>query len=182
MIIFDANVLITFVQAEETDDIYERLSGFVQDLIASRTVIGVPAPAWAEFLCGTDVATTGVINTLKKRSAIRILAFDEVSAVETAILSRGALAVGPKRGASKAPWQQVKVDRQVLAIARQHNVKTIVTDDDDMIAEALRVGIEAIRPVEIPLKSKQNLLDFDAPDDKFSSEDGLNIQRPRDDE
>ena len=45
MIIFDANVLITFVQAAETDDIYERLSGFVQDLITSRTVIGVPAPA-----------------------------------------------------------------------------------------------------------------------------------------
>jgi hypothetical protein len=76
----------------------------------------------------------------------------------------------------------VKVDRQVLAIARQHNVKTIITDDDDMIAEASRVGIEAIRPIEIPLKSKQNKLDFDSTSDsgEASSAANLNIEPPSD--
>ena len=162
MIIFDANILITLSTAEETDEAYERLAGLVQDVVASKTVIGVPAPAWAEFLCGTDVATAGIVNATKKRSFIRVLAYDEVSAFETALIHRGAMATGKKRGASKASWQQVKVDRQILAIARQHGVKTIYTDDDDMIAEAARLGIDAIRPGDIPLKSRQNHLDFSA--------------------
>ena len=162
MIIFDANILITLATAEETDEVYERLAGLVQGLVAAKTIIGVPAPAWAEFLCGTDMATAGIINATKKRSAIRVLAYDEVSAFETALIHRDAMATGKKRGASQAAWQQVKVDRQILAIARQHSVKTIYTDDDNMIAEATRLGIDAIRPIDIPLKSKQNHLDFDA--------------------
>jgi len=119
--------------------------------------------AWAEFLCGTDIATLGIIGALKKRSAIRILPFDEVAAFETALIHRGAIAAGKKKGAIKAPWQQVKVDRQILAIARQHRVTVIYTDDDGMIAEAARLNIMAIRPDEIPPKPGQNKLDFDAP-------------------
>jgi len=59
MIIFDANVLITLATAEETDGTYERLVGLIEDLAAAKAVIGIPAPAWAEFLCGTDIATHG---------------------------------------------------------------------------------------------------------------------------
>lgn len=174
MIVFDANILITLATAAETDNTYERISGLVQDLVNSKTAIGVPAPAWAEFLCGTDVATSGIINAMKRRSAIRVLAFDEVSAFEAALIHRGAIAVGKKRGASKASWQQVKVDRQILAIARQHSVKTIYTDDDNMIAEAARLGIETVRPGEIPLKAKQTHLNFDGE----VAEDGVDPDRP----
>lgn len=163
MIIFDANVLITLATAEETDGTYERLVGLIGDLAAAKIVIGIPAPAWAEFLCGTDIATSGIIAALKKRSAIRILPFDEVAAFETALIHRGAVASGKKKGTAKAPWQQVKVDRQILAIARQHRVTAIYTDDDDMIAEAARLGITTIRPDEIPLKPGQNKLNFDSP-------------------
>jgi predicted nucleic acid-binding protein len=160
MIIFDANILITLATKDEPDQTYERIVGLIQDLVAAKTVIGIPAPAWAEFLCGTDIATSGIVNAMKKRSAIRILPFDEVSAFETALIHRGAQAIGRKKSAAKAPWQQVKIDRQILAIARQNQVLTIYTDDDDMIAEASRLGILALRSNEIPLKSKQNRLDF----------------------
>lgn len=160
MIIFDANILITIVSSSERSEIYERISGLIEDLVTEKTVIGIPAPAWAEFLCGADVATSELINSLKKRSAIRILPFDEVSAFETSLIHRGAMAFGNKKGAALAPWQQVKTDRQILAIARQHQVKTIYTDDDDMIVEASRLGIRTIRPSEIPLKTKQNELDL----------------------
>lgn len=160
MIIFDANILITLSTANEKDETYERLLGLIQDLTASKTTVGIPAPAWAEFLCGTDIATADIVNALKKKSVIRILAFDEVSAFETALIHRGAQAAGKKKGMASAPWQQVKVDRQILAIARQNQVSIIYTDDDTMIAEASRLGIESIRPSEIPLKPKQNTLDL----------------------
>lgn len=162
MIVFDANILITLATVDESDLTYERIAGLIQDLVAAKTVIGIPAPAWAEFLCGTDIATSGIVNAMKKRSAIRILPFDEVSAFETALIHRGAQAIGKKKGAAKAPWQQVKIDRQILAIARQNQVLTIYTDDDDMIAEASRLGIEAIRASDIPLKSKQINLNYES--------------------
>jgi predicted nucleic acid-binding protein len=164
MIVFDANILITLATARETDEAYERLAGLIDDLVASRTVIGIPAPAWAEFLCGTDVATSGIVNALKKRSTIRILPFDEVAAFEAALIHRGAKSLGAKRGAAKAPWQQVKIDRQILAIARQNSVTTIYTDDDNMVAEAARLAIDTIRTNDIPLKPKQNSLFDQDPD------------------
>jgi predicted nucleic acid-binding protein len=160
VIIFDANILISLANQDPNSDIYERISGLVSDLEVAKTIIGVPAPAWAEFLCGTDIATSGIVLLMRKRSSMRVLPFDEVAAFETAMIHRGAMATGKKRGNAKGPWQPIKVDRQILAIARQHQVTKIYTADDEMIAEASRLGIETIRPEEIPLKSKQNNLDL----------------------
>ncbi|WP_118183264.1 PIN domain-containing protein [Paraburkholderia phosphatilytica] len=163
MIVFDANVLISLSTGNENDETFERISGLIQDLIATKTVIGVPAPAWAEFLCGTGLGTSGVIQVLKKRSAIRILPFDEVAATELAAIDQTTRAKGGKKGASKANWQKIKVDRQILAIARVHSVAAIYSEDDNLIAEANRLGMIVVRTSEIQLKPKQNKLDFEAP-------------------
>jgi hypothetical protein len=78
MIVFDANVLISLSSGDEGSEEVERIFGLVQDFVASKTVIAVPAPAWAEYLCGTGLGTPAVVDALKKRSVIRILPFDEV--------------------------------------------------------------------------------------------------------
>lgn len=161
MIIFDANILISIAVLDENDPTFERITGLIQDTVNARTVIAVPAPAWAEFLCGTDIATSDIINALKKRGAIRILPFDEVAAFEASLIFRGAMSSGKKKGASHAPWQGVKVDRQILAIARQYGIKTIYTDDANMAAEAARLGIDAIATADLPLKPKQATLEFE---------------------
>src|SRR6185437_15519743 len=132
MIIFDANILITLATKHEQDEVYERISGLIQDLVTTKTVIGIPSPALAEFLCGADIATSGIVDVMKRKSVMRVLPFDEAAAFETALIHRGAHALGKKRGASKSPWQQVKIDRQILAIARVHRVDTMYTDDDEM--------------------------------------------------
>ncbi|WP_395060951.1 PIN domain-containing protein [Paraburkholderia silvatlantica] len=164
MIAFDANVLISLSTGDENDEAFERISGLIQDLIAAKTIIGVPAPAWAEFLCGTGLGASGVIQVLKKRSAIRILPFDEVAATELAAIDQTTRAKGGKKGASKANWQKIKVDRQILAIARVHSAAAVYSEDDNLIAEANRLGMTVVRTSEIPLKPKQNKLDFDAPE------------------
>lgn len=115
MILFDANVLISLSTGKEDDESFERIAGLIQDLIAAKTTIGVPVPAWAEFLCGTGLATSDIIQVLKKRSAIRILSFDEVAATELAVIDQATRAKGGKKGASKSHWQRIKVDRQILA-------------------------------------------------------------------
>jgi predicted nucleic acid-binding protein len=164
MIIFDANVLISLSTGDENDETFERLSGLIQDLVAAKTVIGVPAPAWAEFLCGTGLGTSGVIQVLKKRSAIRILPFDEVAATELAAIDQSTRAKGGKKGASKSHWQKIKVDRQILAIARVLGVTAIYTEDVDLIAEAGRLGVTVCRVGDIPLKPKQTKLDLPDPE------------------
>ncbi|NRO99560.1 PIN domain-containing protein [Paraburkholderia sp. NMBU_R16] len=161
MILFDANVLISLSTGKEDDESFERIAGLIQDLIAAKTTIGVPAPAWAEFLCGAGLAASDVIQVLKKRSAIRILPFDEVAATELAVIDQATRAKGGKKGASKSHWQKIKVDRQILAIARVLNVTAIYTEDDGLIAEATRLGVKVYRTSDIPLKPKQNKLDFE---------------------
>ncbi|AIP33286.1 PIN domain protein [Paraburkholderia xenovorans LB400] len=164
MIIFDANVLISLSTGDENDETFERLSGLIQDIVAAKTVIGVPAPAWAEFLCGTGLGTSSVIQALKKRSAIRILPFDEIAATELAAIDEVTRAKGGKKGASKSHWQKIKVDRQILAIARVLQVTAIYTEDSDLIAEATRLGIAVCRVRDIPLKPKQSTLDLPDPE------------------
>jgi predicted nucleic acid-binding protein len=171
MILIDANILITLSIAKEDDEDFERLAGLVQDLVAAKTIIGVPAPAWAEYLCGAGMATSGVIEVLKKRSAIRILPFDEVAATELAVIDQMTRSRGGKKGKSKAPWQKIKVDRQILAIARVLNVTAIYTEDENLIAEATRLGVTVYRMVDIHLKPKQNNLDFDGPPSGSDFED-----------
>jgi predicted nucleic acid-binding protein len=166
LIIFDANVLIQLSTLPEDDDTAQRLAGLVKSLVEAKTVIAIPAPAWAEFLCGTDIATASVIQTLRSRRAVRILPFDEAAAFELSLIQRGAMQSGSKRGNAKGNWQQIKVDRQILAIARVHGIDTVYTADTDMIAEASRLNIEAIRPEDVPLPPKQGAFPWEsAPDE-----------------
>jgi hypothetical protein len=48
---------------------------------------------------------------------VKIRPFGERAAVETAAMTREALVAGDKRDGSEAPWQKVKVDRHVIAVA-----------------------------------------------------------------
>ncbi|WGS49591.1 PIN domain-containing protein [Paraburkholderia sp. D15] len=160
MIIFDANVLISLSTGNENDEAFERISGLIRDSVERKSVIGVPAPAWAEFLCGVGSGTPGVIQILKKRSAIRILPFDEIAATELAAIDQSTRATGGKKGASRSHWQKIKVDRQILAIARVLDAKTIYTEDADLIAEAKRIGQTACRVTDIPLKPRQTKLEL----------------------
>jgi hypothetical protein len=48
--------------------------------------------------------------------------FLTTTAVELALMTGLALGFGKKRGASVAPWQKVKIDRQIVAIAKSESV------------------------------------------------------------
>jgi predicted nucleic acid-binding protein len=152
MIIFDANVLIALGEKDSADDLSNRIGGLIHDLIAENTVIGIPAPAWAEYLCGAGVSggNANVVEMLAKRSAVRILPFDEMAATGLAAIEQSTRAFGPKRGASNAGWQKVKIDRQILAITRVHAATVIYSDDEALGAEANRMALAVRRTRDIP--------------------------------
>jgi len=63
------------------------------------------------------------------------------------------LSSGDKRGAANksAPWQKVKIDWQILAIALANNADSIITADDDLHRMALGRAIQAFKIEELQL-------------------------------
>ena len=77
-----------------------------------------------------------------------------------------ARAKGSKRTPARveAPWQKVKFDRQIVAIAKLHKAHTIFSDDADVKTLAEDIGIKAVRcwDLAIPV-SKTPLLENSEP-------------------
>lgn len=70
-----------------------------------------------------------VIEKIKEFSIFEILPFDELSAIELAIMTRNAIDSGNKKSGSVDVWNKIKYDRQILAIARVRQATAIYTDD-----------------------------------------------------
>jgi len=160
MVIFDSNVLITLITAEQNSLNYHKVLHLLDELKKSNTVVGIPAPSWAEFIVKTDQATFDAIALVKGQSNLKVLPFDEAAAHEAALILRGALATTGKKGHSEGNWQQIKFDRQILSTARVKNATAIYTDDIGLIKEANRVGLKTIQISEIQNSQVQNNLDF----------------------
>lgn len=82
-------------------------------------------------------------------------------------MTREALRAGDKRGGSAEPWQKVKYDRQIIAIARVYGANLIYSDDDGIKTFADQIGLTVVRTWELPLPpaDKQIQLFGDEPGD-----------------
>ena len=81
------------------------------------------------------------------------------------MMTGAALATGRKRGStSNAPWQKVKFDRQIIAIAKSHGARTIYTTDEDVRRVAVDNKLEAlgIGDLKMPPVKVQAELPFEA--------------------
>ena len=59
--------------------------------------------------------------------------------------------LGNKRAGSTKTWQQVKFDRQIIAIAKVNGATTIYSDDYDLATFATGVGVTTIRISQLPI-------------------------------
>lgn len=164
MVIFDANVLIALVSSRTSSDNLARLEGLLADISKRHTFVGIPTPALAEFLVRTDGATQGLFAALERKAAIRVLPFDRKAAYECSVLDRTAQSSGDKRGPAKgAPYQKVKIDRQIVAIALANGADAIISGDATLRAIASGAGLKAgtIEDLDLPASARQHPLDFD---------------------
>jgi len=74
-----------------------------------------------------------------------------MAAVELATMTREAIRAGDKKDGSASPWQKVKIDRQIIAIARSRGATTIYSDDEGLAKFASIVGIEVVQTWSMPL-------------------------------
>ena len=161
MVIFDANMLVALVSERTSADDKARLDQVVKTLSEDGAYVGIPTPAFAEFFVDADQATSPALAALRRKHWIQVLPFDERAAIEAALITRTerATPVG-KRGTSKKTWQQIKVDRQILAIAKVNNASAIYTEDDDLRIQASKLGITAfaIKDIPLPPEARQSKL------------------------
>jgi len=171
VVVFDANVLISLVSGKTHRDDLARIEGVIAEVSKKKSYVGIPTPALAEFLVRTDSATHALLAALERKSSIRVLPFDKRAASECAILDRKARDAGNKRGTSRGvPYQKVKIDRQIVAIAITNGAEMVVSDDSDLVTFAKAAGLRALSVAELPIPqaSLQQPLEFEERSDVTS--------------
>lgn len=166
MVVFDTNMLIALVAEDTEADDRARLDGLIKQLVEAKTYVGIPTPALAEFMVDAEQATSDIYTTLRRRNAVRILPFDERAAVEAAIIARAVRQQRGRRGRGSKTAQQVKIDRQIVAIAKAAGADALYSDDDALRREAQSFGVPAYALTDIPLpaEARQRPLVFSPPE------------------
>lgn len=145
----DMNVLACF--CETSGERKEKVVHLLSRIDKAKGRVIIPTPAIAEFLVYADQAGLSVLDSLQGSASAYVASFDLAAAYENSLIDAAAIGRGDKRDGSALPWQKIKVDRQVVAIAKTHGAKLIVSDDDGLCAVATRVGIRSVKIDDLPL-------------------------------
>ena len=161
-IAIDANVLVEWVTGDDLT--IARLNAL---FATPDIVLIIPTPALAEFLVGADTVGYQWLNSMESKSRFQIAAFDRRAATECAVLETQARRHGNKKGGSKAAWQKVKVDRQVLAIAKLHGAAFLMTTDTQLsqLANSCGMATRIIDDLPLPESAMQRNLELDPPEE-----------------
>ncbi len=163
MVVFDATMLsILFSDHASTpldpetrqpvDRVKDRVRLLIDSLDSRTEKILVPTPALSEFLALADSSAPEFLSEINKSSVFKIASFGLRAAVEAAVAYRTDLKrSGDKRAGSRSPWQKVKVDRQVVAIALVEGAHTIFSDDGDLKKLTAHSSIQVRGVADLPL-------------------------------
>lgn len=162
VVVVDANFLVALVSPKTTSDDKARIAFLLEQMEQAKSKLVIPMPALAEYLVGADLAGIETFNKLERKSSILVAPLDRAAAFECAQLDRAALGSGDKKDETIAPWQKIKIDRQIVAIGKVHGAGMIISGDGGVRNNALRVGIRATRidELELPESAKQIKLEL----------------------
>lgn len=155
MVVFDATMLMLAVRPESgrpidpttgkpVEHVRERIDFLIGELGKSKAKIGIPTPALSEVLVRSGNGAKNLVSKINEFSVFQILMFDEISAIEVALMTRSSIDAGDKKDGSLEVWNKIKYDRQIVAIARVNQAAAIYTDDTGLRNTAQRVGIPVV--------------------------------------
>ncbi len=76
---------------------------------------------------------------------------------------------GGKKAGFVAPYQKVKFDRQIVAIARVNDAHTIYSDDQDLGKFAKQAGLRVVSTWDLPIPPSKTTLFDDLPDEHLET-------------
>lgn len=147
----DANFLVQALSGKRTTDDYHRASHLLARIEKTRGQLIVPMPALAEYLVLADAASLPILDQLERKAFVRAAPFDRPAATECSQMDAAALGRGDKKDGAPESWQKVKIDRQVVAIAKATGAELIITSDVGVRTSAMRVGIPSLAVSELSL-------------------------------
>lgn len=150
--LLDSNALIYLLDPRTPPRLKDRLEGLLQEVEKARGQVIIPTSVVTEYLSGAGPAGLPIFERLSASRAVQIAAFDYIASIECAAMQAFANDAGDKRYplGREALWQKVKIDRQIVAIAKTRAAR-IVSDDDDIYKLAKAASIECVRVMELPL-------------------------------
>lgn len=151
MVILDTNALVLFFGKRLSSEDSLRMQGLFHALRAKKESIGIPAQVWAEFLDQAGERELGATQNIFKTTAFRLLPYDLKAAMETVEVVKAGRSVRKASTGEKRPRQSVKVDWQIIAIAKANGARLLITNDSDMLAEAQRSGVSCSRICALPI-------------------------------
>ncbi|SCK20278.1 Predicted nucleic acid-binding protein, contains PIN domain [Variovorax sp. HW608] len=162
-VLIDSNALIALLDPRVPKSLADRMKGLLEDIDKSNGKLIIPAQVVGEYIAGAGPAGQPILTGLVKNRRIEVVSFDHVAATECALMDRAAQATGNKRAplARDAIWQKVKVDRQIVAIAKVHGVDVIVSTDGDIpkLAQAVNIRSVPVRDLPLPVWAQQLHID-----------------------
>jgi hypothetical protein len=188
-VMFDSVMLSMFLNPnakppKRVDRPKARVEFLVQSLSEANGKILIPTPALSEFLTMADAEV--YLPELENSDVFEVVPFDKAAAIENAAQARKAIAEGDKKSGAQGSWQKVKVDRQIVAIAKFHQVDCIYSDDVDVmkLGQAVNLSVVGLESLPDP-PEEQGLLqlgDQESTPTAASSEPLPPLPQSRDDE
>lgn len=160
-VVLDNNALVYLLNPKARPEIKARLNGLLKDVEDSRGQVLIPTPVLTEYLSHApeQALRQNLMAAFRSSRWVSVVPYDEVASNECAEMHIRAKAEGDKRVplAPAVAWQSVKIDRQIVAIAKVRKA-SIVTGDDDVLKVAAWAGIRAVRAQELPVPESERQL------------------------
>ena len=155
-VVFDTGILIAWLDPSATNalsvpDGPARVEFLVKTLTEQKATIVIPTPALSEFLVLAATQSPSYVHQLSRSPVVRIRPFDLRAAVEAAEAHEHATRQGNKKDGATGTWQKVKVDRQIVAIAKVHSVDWLYAGDRDIKKLAVSMGVPVKLLESLPL-------------------------------
>jgi hypothetical protein len=199
MVVFDTTAALLFLRpgtnppldpatGNPVEHAEARIALLVETLGKVRTRIIIPTPALSELLVYAGAGTAELVTRLTRSATFGVRPFDTRAAIELAVMTRSAIDRGDKKGGVEAPWNKIKFDRQIVAIARVAGATAIYSDDHQLRAFAEQQGLtvigladllvpDSVREPELPLllppepnvdaqSEEQNIIMLPAPEEE----------------
>lgn len=144
----------------------ERIEQLIADLDAEDERMMIPTPVLSEFLILAAEDGPLYLEKIQTSKTLLVKPFDERAAIELAAMELSARGKGGKKAALASPYQKVKFDRQIVAIARVNEAHTIYSDDQDLGKFASSAGLKVVCSWDLPIPPSRTPLFDDLPDEK----------------
>jgi len=141
------------VTGKEVNHFKQKVDSLIDFHSSAGDTILLPTPALSEtYTCVDEPAK--LARKISEYHCFRPAVFNNMAALELAEVTRAAILAGDKRSGMDEPYQKIKFDRQIVAIAKAHNAGILYTDDKTQTSFAKEVGITVKHSWELELSDK----------------------------